>query len=164
RNPGLARSLRAIARDGRDAFYKGSLADAIVRYSQAAGGLFSHQDLADHTSTFVDPVSTNSPRYPVRELPPNHHGLAPLPTPTPSDPSDIRAMGPQSAEALHLIIEAKKLAYEDRARFSADPAFGKLPVESLISKPYAAKRRAEMSPEHANTHPVAGEPEQADTI
>jgi gamma-glutamyltranspeptidase / glutathione hydrolase len=164
RNPGLARSLRAIASEGRDAFYKGPLADAIVRYSQAAGGLFSHQDFAGHTSTFVEPVSTNYRGYDVWELPPNGQGIAALQMLNLLEPYDLKAMGPQSAEALHLMIEAKKLAYEDRARFYADPDFGKLPVAELISKPYAAKRRAEINPERANPHPVAGEPEQADTI
>jgi gamma-glutamyltranspeptidase/glutathione hydrolase len=164
RNPGLARSLRAIARDGRDAFYKGHLADAIVRYSQSAGGLFSHQDFAQHTSTFVDPVSTNYRGYDIWELPPNGQGIAALQMLNLLEPYDLKAMGPQSAEALHLMIEAKKLAYEDRARFYADPDFGKPLVEALISKPYAARRRAELSPERANPHPVAGEPEQADTI
>ena len=80
------------------------------------------------------------------------------------EPYDLKSMGPQSAEALHLQIEAKKLAYEDRAKFYADPDFGKVPVAALISKPYAARRRAEISPERANSHPAAGEPMQADTI
>jgi gamma-glutamyltranspeptidase/glutathione hydrolase len=164
RNPGLARSLRAIARDGRDAFYKGNLADAIVRYSQSAGGLFSHRDFAEHTSTFVDPVSTNYRGYDVWELPPNTQGIAALQMLNLLEPYDLKAMGPQSAEALHLQIEAKKLAYEDRARFYADPEFARVPVDELISKPYAARRRAEINPEHASTQPVAGEPMQADTI
>src|SRR5262249_34139475 len=124
RNPGLARSLRAIASEGRDAFYKGSLADAIVRYSQAAGGLFSHQAFAGHTSAFADPVSTNYRGYDVWELPPNGQGIAALQVLNLLEPYDLKAMGPQSAEALHLMIEAKKLAYEDRARFYADPDFG----------------------------------------
>src|SRR5262249_47926885 len=153
-----------IARDGRDAFYKGPLADAIVRYSQAAGGLFSHQDFAEHNSTFVEPVSTNYRGYDVWELPPNGQGIAALQMLNLLQPYDLKAMGPQSAEALHLMIEAKKLVYEDRAKYYADPDFGKLPVAELISKPYAAKRRAEMNADHANSHPVAGEPEQADTI
>ncbi len=90
RNPGLARSLRAIAQTGRDAFYKGPLADAIVRYSQSAGGLFSHQDFAEHTSTFVDPVSTNYRGYDVWELPPNTPGDRRAP-----DAQPARAVRPQ---------------------------------------------------------------------
>jgi gamma-glutamyltranspeptidase / glutathione hydrolase len=164
RNPGLARSLRAVAQQGRDAFYKGPLADAIVRYSQSAGGLFSHQDFAEHTSTFVDPVSTNYRGYEVWELPPNTQGIAALQMLNLLEPFDLKAMGPQSAQALHLMIEAKKFAYEDRAKFYADPAFARVPVEALISKSYAARRRAEIDPDHASTHPTAGEPMQADTI
>ena len=109
-----------------------------MRYSQSAGGLFSHQDFAEHTSTFVDPVSTNYRGYDVWELPPNTQGIAVLQMLNLLEPFDLKAMGPQSAEALHLMIEAKKLAYEDRAKFYADPAFARVPVETLISKPYAA--------------------------
>ena len=164
RNPGLARSLRLIARDGRDAFYKGALADAIVRYSQSSGGLFSHQDFAEHTSTDVEPVSTNYRGYDVWELPPNGQGIAVLQMLNLLEPFDLKAMGPQSAEALHLMIEAKKLAYEDRAKFYADPAFVHAPIATLISKPYADRRRAEMKTDRANLRPTAGEPSGADTI
>jgi gamma-glutamyltranspeptidase / glutathione hydrolase len=164
RNPGLAESLRAIARDGRDAFYRGPLADAMVRYSQMAGGLFSHSDFAGHTSNFVDPVSTNYRGYDIWELPPNTQGIAALQMLNLLEPFDLKSMGPQSAEALHLMIEAKKLAYEDRAKFYADPDFAKLPVATLISKPYANRRRAELNPDKANLSPIAGDPTQADTI
>jgi gamma-glutamyltranspeptidase / glutathione hydrolase len=164
RNPGLARSLRMIAQEGRDAFYKGPLADAIVRYSQSAGGLFTHQDFADHTSTDVEPVSTNYRGYDVWELPPNGQGIAVLQMLNLLEPFNLKAMGPHSAEALHLMIEAKKLAYEDRAKFYADPAFVHAPIATLISKPYADRRRAEMKPDRANLRPTAGEPAGADTI
>ena len=164
RNPGLARSLRAIAQDGRDAFYRGPLADAIVRYSQSAGGLFSLSDFAEHTSQFVDPVSTNYRGYDVWELPPNTQGIATLQMLNLLEPFDLKSMGPQSAEALHLMIEAKKLAYEDRAKFYADPDFRPLPIATLISKPYANRRRAELNREKANLHPIPGDPAQADTI
>ncbi len=164
RNPGLARSLRAITRDGRDAFYTGPLADAMVRYSQSTGGLFTHQDFAEHTSTFVEPVSTNYRGYDVWELPPSTQGIAALQMLNLLEPFDLKAMGPKSAETLHLMIEAKKLAYEDRARYYADPAFSRVPVAELISKAYAARRRSAIDPEHAAAHPTAGEPAQADTI
>src|SRR5262249_21611483 len=121
-------------------------------------------DLGGQRGRLVEPVSTNYRGYDVWELPPNGQGIAALQMLNLLEPYDLRALGPQSAEALHLMIEAKKLAYEDRARFYADPDFGKLPVAELISKPYAAKRRAEINAERANPHPVAGEPEQADTI
>jgi gamma-glutamyltranspeptidase/glutathione hydrolase len=164
RNPGLARSLRMIAHDGRDAFYRGPLAEAIVKYSQSAGGLFSISDFGEHTSNFVDPVSTNYRGFDVWELPPNGQGIAVLQMLNLIEPFDLKSMGPQSAEALHLLIEAKKLAYEDRAKYYADPDFAKLPTETLISKPYAAVRGRELNRDKANPAPVPGNPMQADTI
>jgi gamma-glutamyltranspeptidase/glutathione hydrolase len=164
RNPGLARSLRTIAQDGRDAFYRGPLAEAIVKYSQSAGGLFSVSDFAEHTSNFLDPVSTNYRGYEIWELPPNGQGIAVLQMLNLLEPFDLKSMGPQSAQALHLLIEAKKLAYEDRAKFYADPDFARLPVATLISKPYAARRARELNPDRANTAPVPGNPMEADTI
>jgi gamma-glutamyltranspeptidase / glutathione hydrolase len=164
RNPGLARSLRAVAQNGRDAFYRGPLADAIVRYSRSAGGLFALSDFAEHTSNFIDPVSTNYRGYDVWELPPNGQGIAVLQMLNLLEPFDLKNMGPQSAESLHLMIEAKKLAYEDRARFYADPNFASLPIATLISKPYAARRRRELNPDRANLSPMPGDPMQSDTI
>jgi gamma-glutamyltranspeptidase/glutathione hydrolase len=164
RNPALARSLRLIARDGRDAFYRGPLAEEIVRYSQSVGGLFALSDLAEHTTTFVDPVSTNYRGYDVWELPPNGQGIAVLQMLNILEPYDLKNSGPQSAETLHLQIEAKKLAYEDRAKYYADPEFAHPPVAALISKPYAARRRAELKTDRANLTPAAGEPLEADTI
>jgi gamma-glutamyltranspeptidase/glutathione hydrolase len=163
-NPGLARSLQAIARDGRDAFYRGTLAETMVRYSQSAGGLFSHSDFAEHTSTFVDPVSTSYRGYDVWELPPNGQGIAALEMLNLIEPFDLKRMGPQSADALHVLIEAKKLAYEDRAKYYADPDFAKVPVAGLISKSYAARRRPRLSLKRANDQPAPGEPGQGDTI
>ena len=164
RNPDLARSLRAIASGGRDAFYGGPIADAIVQYSASVGGLFAKSDFTQHKSAFVDPVSTNYRGYDVWELPPNGQGIAALQMLNLLEPYDLKALGPQSAEALHLMIEAKKLAYEDRAKYYADPDFGPLPVSTLISKPYAARRRGEINTERANLHPLPGDPAQADTI
>ena len=164
RNPDLARSLRTVAGGGRDAFYQGPIAEAIVQYSGSVGGLFAQSDFAQHTSTFVDPVSTNYRGYDVWELPPNGQGIAALQMLNLLEAFDLKALGPCSPEALHLMIEAKKLAYEDRAKFYADPDFGPLPVSTLISKPYAARRRSEIAPERANLKPTAGDPAQADTI
>jgi gamma-glutamyltranspeptidase/glutathione hydrolase len=164
RNPSLARSLRAIAQGGRDAFYQGPLAEAIVHYSTNVGGLFSHSDFSEHTSNFIDPVSTTYRGYDVWELPPNGQGIAVLQMLNLLEPFDLKGMGPLSADALHLMIEAKKLAYEDRAKFYADLDFAQLPIAALISKPYAARRRAELKLDHANLSPTAGEPAGADTI
>ena len=142
RNPDLGRSLRAIAAGGRDAFYRGAIAEAIAAYSEEAGGLFALKDFADHTSTWVEPVSTNYRGYDVWELPPNGQGIAVLQMLNLLEPYDLKSLGPQSAETLHLQIEAKKLAYEDRATYYADPEFSKVPVARLISKAYAAERRS----------------------
>jgi gamma-glutamyltranspeptidase/glutathione hydrolase len=164
RNPQLARSLRLIAAGGRDVFYHGPIAAAIVSYSQSAGGLFSAQDLAEHTSSWVDPVSVNYRGYDVWELPPNGQGIAALQMLNLLEPYDMKRMGFGSVEALHLMIEAKKLAYEDRARYYADMDKARVPVKELISKAYAARRRALIDPARANSHPAPGEPLQADTI
>ena len=164
RNPGMARSLQAIVHDGRDAFYKGEIARAIVDYSHSAGGLFERDDFAKHTSTWIEPVSTRYRGYDVWELPPNGQGIATLQMLNLLEPYNLKAMGPQSAESLHLMIEAKKLAYEDRAKFYADPEFAKVPVAELVSKSYAARRGKLIDPNTANKRPTAGEPKAADTI
>ncbi|MCA1684454.1 MAG: gamma-glutamyltransferase [Planctomycetia bacterium] len=164
RNPGLARSLRLVAGGGVEAFYRGPIADAIVAYSEAAGGLFAKRDFEDHTSTWVEPVSTNYRGYDVWELPPNGQGIAALQMLNLLEPFDIEGMGPLSADALHLMIEAKKLAYEDRAKFYTDPDFVKTPVARLISKGYAAARATQIRRDRANERPEAGEPGEADTV
>lgn len=164
RNADLAQSLKTIVSGGRDAFYRGPIAEAIVAYSEKAGGLFAQKDFDEHTSTWVEPVSTNYRGYDVWELPPNGQGIAVLEMLNLLEPFDLKALGPQSAETLHLMIEAKKLAYEDRAKFYTDPEFAKVPVAALISKAYARQRLALISREHANEHPTPGEPAQADTI
>jgi gamma-glutamyltranspeptidase/glutathione hydrolase len=164
RNPGLARSLRAVAGGGRDAFYRGPLAEAMVRYSQSVSGLFSARDFADHSSTWVDPVSTNYRGYDVWELPPNGQGIAALQMLNLLEPYDLKSLGFASAEALHLMIEAKKLAYEDRARYYADMEKARVPVTELISKAYAAKRRPLIDPARANPHPAPGQPLEGETI
>jgi gamma-glutamyltranspeptidase/glutathione hydrolase len=164
RNPDLARSLRLVASQGRDAFYRGPIAASLVSYSEQVGGLFSKKDFEDHTSTWVEPVSTNYRGFDVWELPPNGQGIAALQMLNLLEPYDLKAMGPLSADALHLMIEAKKLAYEDRARYYSDPDFTRIPVARLISKAYAASRAPLIRPDRANDRPTAGEPGEADTI
>jgi gamma-glutamyltranspeptidase/glutathione hydrolase len=164
KNPGLARSLRAIAQGGRDAFYRGPLADAIVAYSGQVGGLFSKKDFEDHASTWVDPVSTNYRGYDVWELPPNGQGIAALQMLNLLERYDLKSLGPNSAETLHRMIEAKKLAFEDRARYYTDPEFHAVPVARLISKEYADRRARLIDPDRAAEHPSAGDPAEADTI
>ncbi len=164
RNPALARSLKLVAKGGRDAFYRGPLAEAIVAYSQAVGGLFTAADFAEHTSIWVDPVSVNYRGYDVWELPPNGQGIAALQMLNLLEAYDLKRLGFGSPEALHLLIEAKKLAYEDRARYYADMEKAAVPVRELISQSYAARRRALIDLSRANQAPVPGEPLQADTI
>jgi gamma-glutamyltranspeptidase/glutathione hydrolase len=150
RNPHLARTYRLIAEGGRDAFYRGPIADEIVAASHKLGGLFALQDFADHTSTWVEPVSTNYRSYDVWELPPNGQGIAALQMLNILEAFDLKSLEHNSAEYLHLVIEAKKLAFEDRARYYADPEFADVPLRELISKPYAARRRTLINPQQAS--------------
>jgi len=146
RNPALADTLDAIARGGRDAFYRGSIARDIVAFSKANGGYFTADDLANHTSEWVEPVSTTYRGVEVFELPPNGQGIAALQILNILERFDLRGMGRDSADFWHTLIEAKKLAFEDRARYYADPATNDVPVAALISKDYAARQAALIDP------------------
>src|SRR5690606_11777897 len=123
RNPNLAGTLETIARHGRDAFYKGGIARRIGEYFAAHGGFLAYEDLAAHAGEWVDPVSTRYRGYDVWELPPNGQGIAALQILNLLEPYDLRSYGFGSVEHIHLFVEAKKLAFEDRARWYADPAF-----------------------------------------
>ncbi len=140
-NKNLANSLKLIAAKGRDVFYKGELAAKIVRFAQAQGGLHTAEDFANHTSNWLDPISTTYRGHTVYELPPNNQGLAVLEMLNILEGYDVKSLGHNSAEYLHLLVEAKKLAYADRAQHIADPAFYKAPLEKLLSKDYAAELR-----------------------
>ncbi len=141
KNADLARTYRLLAAGGRDAFYRGEIARRIVGYSQRAGGLFTMRDFEDHTSTWVDPVSTTYRGCTVWEMPPNGQGIAVLEMLNLLESFDLKSLGHNSAAYLHLFVEAKKLAYADRARFYADPEMAKVPVAQLTSKEYAARQR-----------------------
>ncbi|HMH32735.1 MAG TPA: gamma-glutamyltransferase family protein, partial [Puia sp.] len=141
KNPQLASTLEKIARNGRDAFYKGDIARAIDAYMKKTGGYLSYQDLADHVSNWVEPVSTTYRGYRVWELPPNGQGIATLQMLNILEGFDFSKIAYGSPEHLHLFVEAKKLAYEDRAKYYADMDFAKVPVQRLISKSYAEERR-----------------------
>ncbi len=166
RNPFLAASYKAIAKDGPDAYYRGPIAQQIASYSASHGGYMTLKDLADHRSEWVEPVSTNYRGYDVWELPPNGQGIAALQMLNLIEPHDVRKMGRGSAEWFHLFLEAKKLAFADRAKFYADPAFGKLPTAELISKKYAAERAKLLSMDMAATDVPPGNPllERSDTV
>ena len=137
RNPDLAHTYQIIAEQGRDAFYKGPIARVIDSFSTRTGGYLRMADFENHTSTWVNPVSTNYRGYDVWELPPNGQGIAVLQMLNILEQYDLSSMGHNSAKALHVMIEAKKLAFEDRAAFYADPDFNRIPVQDLISKSYA---------------------------
>jgi gamma-glutamyltranspeptidase/glutathione hydrolase len=149
RNPDLARTDRILAKDGRDAFYRGELARTIDAFERRIGGYLRLGDLESHLSTWVEPVGASYRGYDVWELPPNGQGIAALQMLNILESYDLAKLGFGSAEALHLMIEAKKLAFEDAARFYADPDFVKVPVARLVSKEYAAERRALISMERA---------------
>ncbi|MEC7771857.1 MAG: gamma-glutamyltransferase [Bacteroidota bacterium] len=154
-NQDLANTYKQIVQGGRDAFYKGSIAKTIDSYMKKHGGFLSYEDLASHTSNWVTPVSVNYRGYDVWELPPNGQGTAALQMLNILEGFDIGEMGFGSAEYLHVLTEAKKLAYEDRAKFYADPEFNKIPLETLLSKEYASQRRNLMSPDKAaDTYPA----------
>src|SRR5437868_7442953 len=162
KNPALAKTLRLIAEKGRDTFYEGEIADKIDEFMRANGGFLRKADFEKHTSTWVEPVSTNYRGYDVFELPPNGQGIAALQMLNILDGFDLRAMGRNSPEALHAMIEAKKLVWADRAKFYADPAFAKIPVAQLISKQYAAERRKLIDPQHPAKKIEAGNPDGSD--
>jgi gamma-glutamyltranspeptidase/glutathione hydrolase len=149
KNTGLARFFEIIARDGAEAFYRGQIAERIVKFSRANGGRFSLRDFKEHTANWVDPVSTNYRGYDVWELPPNGQGIAALQMLNLLEHFDIASLKPNSAEHLHLFIEAKKLAFEDRAVYYADMDFAEVPLKQLISKEYARQRAGLIDPKRA---------------
>jgi len=166
KNPNLANTLERIAAGGRDAFYRGEIAHKIADFMQSNGGYLSYEDLAAHRSEWTDPVSTNYRGVDVWELPPNGQGIAALQILNILEGYDIAEMGFGSADYLHVFTEAKKLAFEDRARFYADPAFVDIPIAGLISKEYAAERRKLIDMKRAADRFEAGNPalEHGDTI
>ncbi|HEX4653170.1 MAG TPA: gamma-glutamyltransferase [Candidatus Udaeobacter sp.] len=166
KNPDLARTLRLIGEKGREVFYNGDIADKIDAFMRANGGFLRKADFEKHASTWVEPVSTNYRGYDVFELPPNGQGIAALQMLNVLEGFDLRAMGRNSPETLHTMIEAKKIAWADRAKFYADPDFSKVPLAGLLSKQYAAERRKLIDPKQAAKEVVAGNPalDQGDTI
>ena len=167
KNPYLANTLQKIADDGRDAFYKGDIARTIDAYFKANGGFLSYEDMAAHKGEWVEPVSTDYRGYDVWELPPNGQGIAALQMLNVLEGYDFSKIPFGSAEHVHLFVEAKKLAFADRARWYADPAFQPAPVARLISKPYARDRAKLISPDKVLREVQPGTPkelEEGDTI
>lgn len=164
KNPDLAKSYELIAENGRDEFYKGSIAKSIDIFMKENAGYLAYEDLAGHYSQWVEPVSTNYRGFDVWELPPNGQGIAALQMLNILEQYDIKSLGFGTEEYLHLLIEAKKLAYEDRAKFYADPAYNDIPVEELISKEYAEERKLLIDNNRAAARYSAGKLDHGDTI
>jgi gamma-glutamyltranspeptidase len=157
RQPNLARTYRTLVREGRDAFYRGPIGRTIVEYVQLCGGVLSVEDLEQHRSDWVTPLSTSYRGYDVYEFPPNSQGLVALEMLNILEAYNLRELGYQSAAYLHLLLEAKKLAFADRDHFLSDPAFVNVPVERLLSREYAAERRALIQLEQVMS-PLSPEP------
>jgi gamma-glutamyltranspeptidase / glutathione hydrolase len=156
-NPDLAASYRALAFEGRDAFYRGDIARRIIACAKRDGGLLASSDLDTYDAEWVTPISTTYRGWEVYELPPNGQGIAALMMLNLLEQSPIGSYGHNSAEALHVLVEAKKLAYADMARHVCDATFHEVPVQALLSKSYARQRAREIDPERANPEVFAGD-------
>ena len=150
KNPDLARTYQALATGGRDAYYKGPIAKTMDAYFRRIGGDLRLEDFAAHHGEWIDRISVNYRGYDVYEMPPNSQGAAVLEMLQILVAYDLRKMGPGSADTLHLLIEAKRLAYEDLAKYFRDPDFAKVPVKTLLSADYAKQRRSQIHMDRAN--------------
>lgn len=164
KNPALANTLEIIAKKGRDEFYKGSIAKIISKFVKEQGGFLAYEDFASHYSEWVEPLSINYRGYDVWELPPNGQGTAALQQLNIMENFDVAAMGFGTAEYIHHFTEAKKLAFEDRAKYYADPDYNDYPIDVLISKEYAAERTKLINSNRAARSYPAGEIEKGNTI
>jgi len=153
-NKDLARTYRTIAREGIGVFYEGEICDAIVNFSNRNGGLLSRKDFKDHTTSWVEPISTDYRGYTIYELPPNGQGLVALEMLNVLEGYDIGSLEHNGPDYLHLLLEAKKAAFSDRDYFITDPEFEKVPVEELLSKEYAAKIREGIDRNRAKPPPL----------
>jgi gamma-glutamyltranspeptidase/glutathione hydrolase len=162
KNPDLAWTYRQIASGGKDAFYKGEVARRIIATSSSHGGTMTAADLAEFDGEWVEPISTTYHGWTVHELPPNGQGIAALEMLNIMETFPLAAAGHNSVRALHLMIEAKKLAYADMARYDADPKFAKIPIEGLRSKAFARERAKLIDPARANCGVGPGTPTVTD--
>jgi len=163
RNADLARSLEMVADGGRDAFYRGEIAGKIVAFEKAEGGAMTAADLADYSSEWVEPISTEYHGWTVDELPPNGQGIAALEMLNLMSQFPLAQYGHNSADTLQVMIEAKKLAYADLLRYIGDPRFSRIPVAGLLSMDYAKERAKLIDMQHANCSVAAGSPPAGDT-
>ena len=165
RNPGLARTFQQVAEGGKTAFYQGEIAAAIVDVIRQAGGCLSLADLANHQATWDEPISTTYRGYRVWECPPNGQGLTALLGLNLLEGFDLSGLAPLSTERLHLQIEALRLAFADTRWYVADPQFGQIPLDQLLSKTYAAERRKLINPSRATVDQQRGTPAaSSDTV
>ena len=164
KNRDLANTYLSIAESYGSSFYSGTLAKSITEFIQEQGGYLTINDMNSFQPQWVEPVSTNYRGYDVWELPPNGQGIAALQILNILEQYDLRSMGHNSAELIHIFTEAKKLAYEDRAKYYADPNFNSIPVNELISKTYAKQRNKLINPTQAAKSYLAGKLEDGDTI
>jgi gamma-glutamyltranspeptidase / glutathione hydrolase len=155
--PNLARTFRVLARGGRDAFYRGDIARAIVDYCQKNGGFLTLEDFATQKHEWVEPISTTYRGHTVYELPPNGQGLTALLLLNILEGIDLKSLSGDASRYYHTLIEATKIAFADRNRYIADPAFMKIPIAELLSKDYAARRRALLNPSQAIDPPSYGD-------
>jgi gamma-glutamyltranspeptidase/glutathione hydrolase len=159
RNPDLAHSLESLASGGRDAYYKGAIAKTIVALSAKLGGTMTLEDLADYSSEWVEPISTTYHGWTVYEIPPNGQGIAALEMLNIMESFSLAHFGHNSTDALHAMIEAKKLAYADMYRYVADPKFSQVPIQRMLSKEYAAQRAKLVDMAKANCDVLPGKPD-----
>ena len=164
KNPDLANTLKIISNKGRDGFYNGSVANTISKFMAEQGGFLDKDDLNSHKSTWIEPVSSSYRGYDIWELPPNGQGIAALQILNIMEGYDVKKMGFGSAEYIHHFVEAKKIAFADRAKYYADPDFNEIPTEYLISKNYAKKRRLEINPKVSSETVNPANLENGDTI
>lgn len=158
-NPNLGKTLSTIAKDGRDAFYKGYIAKTIAEISSAYDGLLTYEDLANYKAHWDDPIHVNYRGYEVYEMPPNSSGHILLQELNLVELFDLQALGCNTVESVHLMVEAKKLAFADREKYMADPNWVDVPIEGMLSKSYAAEQAKRIDLEKAAVDVPAGGPE-----
>jgi gamma-glutamyltranspeptidase/glutathione hydrolase len=164
RQPNLAETYRTLAKEGRDVFYKGPIAREITDYIQQCGGVLSMEDMQKHHSDWVEPVSTDYRGYDVFEFPPNSQGLTALEMLNIIEGFNLKSLGYQTPEYLHILLEAKKLAFADRDQYISDPEFVDVPVTRLISKEYAELQLGRMNLQRAMPSVAAGLEKEGDTM
>src|SRR6266700_1071677 len=164
RQPDLARTYRTLAREGRDAFYRGPLAQNITEYVKRSGGILTMEDMQQHHSDWVTPISTNYRGYDVYEFPPNTQGIAALEMLNIIEGYDLKSLGHQTAPYLHILLEAKKLAFADRDSYVSDPDFVNVPVDQLLSKSYAEHQRQRIDLKKATPYFAGGLEKEGDTM